>query len=160
MRIALLLTAITMGLSTGLFWAYGYSVMNSLALVDDATFVRVMNKINVQILNPWFVFCWVGGPVFGGFALLLARIARDRHALVPTSIAVGLYLLAMLVTMIANVPLNNALAAIGDHPRPPDLAAARAAFESPWNTWNVVRAVIHTIAFAASCLALLAVQRH
>lgn len=154
-RLGLVLSTITMGLSAGLFWAFGYSVMNSLALMDDATFVRVMNKINIQILNPWFMFCWLGGLVFGGVAVLLAGIARDRSALLWTGISFGLYLVAFLITMIASVPLNNALATVGDHADQQTFAAARTAFESAWNRWNVIRAAIHTLAFATACLALL-----
>ncbi|MGY3553650.1 hypothetical protein [Williamsia sp. R60] len=40
------------------------------------------------------------------------------------------------------------MAAIGGPSGITDPAAARAAFENAWVRWNLVRAVVHTVAFA------------
>ncbi|WP_166179558.1 DUF1772 domain-containing protein [Rubrobacter tropicus] len=60
-----------------------------------------------------------------------------------------------LVTVFANVPLNEELARVAADASPGELARARAAYEGPWNLWNGVRAVSSTLAFLAligSCL--------
>jgi hypothetical protein len=55
------------------------------------------------------------------------------------------YALAFLVTVAFSVLLNNDLAATAD------AATAREQFEDPWVAWNVVRAVLSTVALG--CLA-------
>lgn len=44
-----------------------------------------------------------------------------------------------LITLAANVPLNNALEAAGEPATIPDSAAVRRGFERAWNSWNVAR---------------------
>nr|BFE81336.1 hypothetical protein GCM10020093_039370 [Planobispora longispora] len=59
--------------------------------------------------------------------------------------------MTFVVTAAVNVPLNNAIDAAGDPAAIADPAAVRAAFETRWVRWNVVRAVSSTAALA--CLA-------
>ena len=56
-------------------------------------------------------------------------------------------LIAVIITMAVNVPLNDALKAAGD-PSRIDVAQARAAFnESKWAAWNYARAITTLGAF-------------
>ena len=57
----------------------------------------------------------------------------------------------LLVTFLANVPLNDDLAAVNPDAGQGVLARARADYEDPWNTWNAIRTVACTAALA--CLA-------
>ncbi len=50
------------------------------------------------------------------------------------------YALAFLVTVVFNIPLNDELADTADG------TTARERFEDPWVAWNVVRAVLSTLA--------------
>ncbi|QDP95943.1 DUF1772 domain-containing protein [Microlunatus elymi] len=155
-KISLVLAAITSGLTAGLFWGYAYSVMPALRTVDDKTFVTVMNKINVVILNGWFGFCFGGGLALAVIAMIMVLISRNTAAM-PWAIASAvLFLAAVIVTSVINVPLNNGLATVAATADPGALAAARAHFEAPWNKANVIRAGLHTAAFVAGCIALLA----
>jgi uncharacterized membrane protein len=66
------------------------------------------------------------------------------------------YLIAVIITAAVNVPLNNALA--GVDPAEGDAAAVadgRGSFENRWRQGNNARAVVHTVAFAVACVALL-----
>jgi uncharacterized membrane protein len=65
--IALLLATITTGLMSGVYASYAFSVMPGLRGADDRTFVDVMQRFNVAILNGWFLLCFLGGLVFGGW---------------------------------------------------------------------------------------------
>jgi len=115
------------GLLAGLYFAYAVSVMPALRSMDDATFATVMNRINVVIVNPVFLTVFLGAP-----ALAVALLAWDRS---PWAIAgAALAVVTLLVTVIFNIPLNNALAAGGE----------RDAFETPWVLWNVVRTLTGT----------------
>jgi uncharacterized membrane protein len=53
-----------------------------------------------------------------------------------------------MITFVANVPLNDELAAVYPDARREVLAQARADYEDPWNTWNAVRTVACTAALA------------
>ncbi|MBJ7289982.1 anthrone oxygenase family protein [Williamsia sp.] len=134
----LVLGVTTTGLIAGLFCAFAYSVMPGLHRADARTLVTAMQKINVAIVNPLFLVLFFGGLVVTALAAWVYR----HDAVAPWAIAaVVLYLLGLIVTIACNIPLNDRLASATD----PD--AARAAFETAWVRWNIVRAVLHTAAF-------------
>jgi uncharacterized membrane protein len=126
-----LLTGRTLsGLLAGLFFAYAVSVMPALRQMDDATFVAVMNRINVVIVNPVFLVVFLGAP-----AVCAALLIWDRGAWAVAGAVLAVA--TLLVTAVFNIPLNNALAD----------GAARAAFEDPWVRWNAVRTVTSVACF-------------
>ncbi|QKW19414.1 DUF1772 domain-containing protein [Kitasatospora sp. NA04385] len=134
------------GLSAGLFYSYACSVMPGLAKVDDRAFVDTMQRINTAILNGWFMLSFLGALVLIAAAGLLHWRGGDRTVLLWIAAAV-LYLVMLVVTGTVNVPLNDELAAAGAPDTLTDPAAVRAAFESTWVRWNLVRAVTSTAAF-------------
>lgn len=124
------------GLLAGTYVAFLVAVMPALHGLPDDTFVIVMNRINVVILNPGFLTLFLGAPAL---ALVLAALRRD-----PLTLAAALAAaIAVIVTIALNVPLNNALADGG----------SRSAYEAPWLLWHWVRTVAATAAFAFLCLA-------
>jgi uncharacterized membrane protein len=124
----LLLGARTLsGLLAGVFFAYAVSVMPALRAMNDATFVAVMNKINVVIVNPVFLAVFLGAP-----AVSLAVLGWERGAWAIAGAILAV--VTLVITFAFNIPLNNALAAGG----------AREAFENPWVMWNIVRTVTGT----------------
>ena len=140
------------GLMAGLFAAFAYAVMPALRGADDRTFVDAMQRINVTIVNGWFLLAFLGTPVLAALAAVLAW----RGAALPWIVAgLALYLVMFVVTVAVNVPLNDALAAAGSA----DPGAARERFESAWVTWNVVRALASTAGFGALCWALVLAGR-
>ena len=58
----LLAARILGALLAGVFFAYAVSVMPALGAMDDDTFVKVMNKVNVVIVNPVFLAVFLGAP--------------------------------------------------------------------------------------------------
>jgi uncharacterized membrane protein len=150
--VTLLLAALTVGLMAGIFAAFALSVMRGLARTSDGTFVEVMRRINVEIMNPWFLFCFLGGAVFTLLALFFS--VRGYATGDPRRDAIGwmiaafvLYGLSVAVTVLVNTPLNGALAASD----PAEPAAARAPFEKRWVQFNAVRTVTAVASFI--CLA-------
>jgi uncharacterized membrane protein len=149
--VTLVASVLTMGLSAGLFYAFSCSVMLGLNQADDRTFVVAMQRINVAILNPWFMLSFLGAMVFTILAGILRIAGGDGGGVLPWIIAGAvLYVVVLGVTGGINVPLNNQLLAAGDT----DFAAARAVFESTWNRWNLVRALASTAAFGCLTWAL------
>ncbi|MFC6084519.1 anthrone oxygenase family protein [Sphaerisporangium aureirubrum] len=147
----LLATVLTTGLMAGLFFAYSFSVMPGLALSSDRVLVETMQNINRAIINPVFML-----PFVGSIPLLIAVVIMsvDDPALPWLIAALILYVVSFLVTMAANVPLNNRLDQAGDPEHIPDLAAVRRGFEPRWVTFNLVRTSGHTAAFACAAWAL------
>ena len=150
--VTLVLATLTVGMMAGIFAAYALSVMPGLKRTSDATFVDVMRRINVEIVNPWFIFCFLGGAVFSLLALFFAVRGYEAHA--PQRASIGwiiaglvLYGLSLAVTIVVNAPLNGALAAADKN----DPSAARKPFEARWVLFNIVRTLTGVAAFA--CLA-------
>ncbi|MFG1797038.1 DUF1772 domain-containing protein [Nocardia sp. NPDC049149] len=154
--IALALATLATGLIAGLFYGYANSVMPALNQTDDRTMIDVMQKINVVIINPVFMIGFLGTV---GFTILAAalHLGKDqRTVLIWIGVALVINVIAFAVTSGLNVPLNDQLMAAGDPAQIGDLAAVRADFESSWVRWNIVRAVLHTLAFVVLCGALFA----
>ena len=153
-RTALVTAVVSTGLAAGVMLAFAVSVMPALAGVDDRTFVDVLQRANAAILTPWFLVPFVGGLV-AGLCAVVAHLPAGARAGLPWAVTgVALYAVALVVTGVVNVPLNDALAAAG--PGPADPGAVRLAFERRWVVWNVVRTVAATLAlgcFAGAALA-------
>jgi uncharacterized membrane protein len=150
--VSLVLATVTVGMMAGIMAAFALSVMRGLARTSDATFVEAMRRINVEIVNPWFLFCFLGGAVFTLLALFFT--VRGYPADAPERDAIGwiiagfvLYGLSLGVTVLVNMPLNAALAAAD----PTDPTAARRPFEKRWVQFNVIRTVTAVASFV--CLA-------
>lgn len=155
LRNVTLVTATTAsGLAAGLFYSFAIAVMPGLRQVDDRSFVDAMQRINVAILNGWFAFSFAGALLLTVLAAILEWRAGARSVALWIAVAVVLYVAVLLVTFAVNVPLNDKLAAAGAPGRIADLAGVRAAFETSWVRWNVVRAVLSTASFVALAYAL------
>jgi uncharacterized membrane protein len=133
----LLLTGgrVTNGLLAGIYLAFVVAVMPALRGLPDDTFVHVMNRINVVIVNPAFLAVFLGAPLL---AVTLAAMRRD-----PLTIAAaGGAVVAVVITIAFNVPLNDGLAAGG----------SREAFETPWLVWHCLRTAAAIAAFSLLCI--------
>jgi uncharacterized membrane protein len=151
--VSLLFATVAMGLVAGVFALYAHTIMPGLGKTDDRTFVGAFQSIDRAIINPWFL----GGGFFGSLVLtVVAAIAQlGRDPLPWVAAALVLYLVAFVITIGINVPLNDAIKAAGDPDRITDLAAVRERFnEARWASWNLVRVVTSTVAFGLLAWAL------
>jgi uncharacterized membrane protein len=153
--ITLAAATITAGLSAGLFASYFYSVMPGLGASDDRTFVAAMQSINVKILNGWFAVVFVGAPVLAILGTVLFWNTTERSTRIWVLAGAALCAAPVLITMAANIPLNNALDRAGDPDRIANLAEVRQRFETSWVRWNTVRTVTSVAAFGCLVWGLL-----
>jgi len=155
--LTLALATLTTGLVAGVFYAYAVSVSLGLAAQPDASYVATMQAIDERIQNPLFFASFLGAVLFSLAALAVhsSRPRSGRFWLV--ALACLLYIGGgFLLTVFANVPLNEQLAGVDSDASASELAMARGAYEGPWNFWNVVRTVFSLLAFVAligACLA-------
>lgn len=139
---------LTTGLMAGVFYAYAVSVNLGLAERPDASYVATVNEINEKIQNPLFFPVFFGAVLFPVAALIThlphRRSGRFRRIVLACVLYVGG---SFLVTVLANIPLNEELALVTADATAAELARARAAYEGPWNFWNDVRGLFSVAAF-------------
>jgi uncharacterized membrane protein len=157
LRVAVLIAStITMGLTAGVFTLYAHTVMPGLGRTDDRTFVGAFQSMDKAIINPWFMAGgFVGALLFTALAVTL-HLGEDWRSILPwVGAALALYVVAFVITIGVNVPLNDSLKAAGDPNRIADLAAVRAQFnEAKWTSWHLVRTITTVSAFGCLTWAL------
>lgn len=150
----LMLATITAGLVAGLMAGFAYAVMPGLARAGDRVFVETMQRINVAIVNAWFMICFLGTLVFGVVAAVL-HMRDDTWPVAWWAIAaVVFYVVGLVITGTVNVPLNSQLDAAGSSDDLTEVAVARNRFEARWVRWNIARAFACLAAFACFAWAL------
>jgi uncharacterized membrane protein len=146
--------AIGSGLVAGIFFAFSSFVMAALGRLPSDHGIAAMNAINVTVINPLFFLAF-----FGTAALCLAASAGSVLRWTTSSgtlvlLASVIYLVGCIgVTMLRNVPLNNALAAVTMGT--PEAAALWTRYLDEWTLWNTVRTVAPVISAVLFTVALL-----
>ena len=144
----------------GFFYAWSCSVMWGLDTVDPRAAIEAMQGVNREIRNAAFAPAFFGTPMALAATAALAAMARQRPAAVLLGLAAIVYLLgAMLLTIMINVPMNEALGTIAI---PADVDAARELwrrYSSEWTFWNHVRTGFSALAVLLTSAALLAIGR-
>jgi uncharacterized membrane protein len=145
--------ALSSGLVSGIFYAFSTSVMRALATIAPTHGIIAMQSINVAVFNAWFM-----GALFGtaAFCLVLAIVSLVFWQLPGAGYILAgslLYLVGtILVTIVFNVPLNGALAAI--KATSADSAQLWARYLADWTWWNHVRSAAALAAAALFIVAL------
>jgi uncharacterized membrane protein len=152
------LGALGSGVMAGVFFAFSNFVMAALARLPQAEGIRAMQAINVTVLNRPFLSVFMGTGAISIAAIVLGfflQPARVGDYALPGG---AVYLLGcILVTMRANVPLNNALAVLD--PQAPDAPARWSNYVRDWTCWNHVRTIACVAALALFILAVLGEMR-
>ena len=148
-------SAIGCGLVAGLYFAFSTFIMTALGRIDQAAGISAMNAINVDILRSLFMPFFLG-TTLSSAALAGLAIFRWSEAGAAAMLVGGvLYVLGMfVVTMVFNVPLNDALAAVDLNS--PAAATLWTRYLSDWTFWNHVRTITSTVACALFIVAIAA----
>ncbi|MEK1888327.1 MAG: anthrone oxygenase family protein [Phyllobacterium sp.] len=133
-----LFAALGSGLMAGLFFAFSSFVMAALARLPAEQGIAAMNSINVTILNLSFGLAFFGTAILC-LGLGVAGLMRwsDQGSLWLVSGSVLFLVGTIAVTMIFNVPLNDALAVA--NPASPEGAVVWTRYLAEWLPWNHVR---------------------
>jgi len=148
-----LFSALGSGLMAGVFFAFSAFVMKAFARLPAAQGILAMQSINVAVINTFFLLVFLGTAASCGilavFSLLRWRYPGAGYLLAGCL----LYLVGTLVvTIVFNVPRNNALAAVD--PASTDGVRLWADYLASWTAWNHVRTAAALAASAAFTIAL------
>jgi uncharacterized membrane protein len=135
---ATLVAALGCGLVAGVFFAFSTFVMGALARLSPAQGITAMQAINRAAISPLFMVA-----LFGTAVLCLALVgwaaASWGEGAAPWLMAGGaLYVVgAIVLTIVRNVPLNDALATLD--PADAEAAGQWTRYVRDWTAWNHVR---------------------
>ncbi|MDX2295187.1 MULTISPECIES: DUF1772 domain-containing protein [Streptomyces] len=133
------------GLYAGFFLIFLTGIMPALGRLTDAAFVTAMRRVNEAVPRAVFLTVFAGVAALPLAAYLVP--ADDRTGAQRWLVLAGFVcaVLNHLVTVVGNVPLNNALAAAEGPDEDP--SASRAAFEPRWNAYHRIRTALIVVAF-------------
>lgn len=148
-----LLAALGCGLIAGVFFAFSTFVMKALAQQPPAQGIAAMQAINITVINPWFMTAFLGTSVVCLILVVFALLRWQQPGAAYLLVSASLYLVGCFgVTMVFNVPLNDALANV--NPDTNEGATLWARYLTNWTFWNHVRAIAAFIAAALFTMAL------
>jgi len=138
--LATLVAAAGSALIGGSFFAFSTFVMGALGRLPPPQGIAAMQSINVVVINPWFMTTFLGTAVLCA-AIAVASLMRwhDPGAVYLLAGAVLYFAGTFLVTMVFNVPRNDALAKLT--PASAEAAGPWIAYLSTWTAWNHVRTI-------------------
>ena len=141
-------------LVAGVFFAFSAFVMKALARLPANEGIAAMQSINVAILNPLFLTVFFGTAAGCALVMVAALLRWQTPGSGYLLFGGAVYLIgSFLVTMLFNVPRNNALAAVA--PTSAEGAALWADYIVAWTQWNHVRTIAAFAAAAAFTIALM-----
>jgi uncharacterized membrane protein len=148
-----LFAALGCGLMAGLFFTFSAVVMKALARLPPSEGIVAMQSINVAIINPLFLAVFFGTAVACVLAVISSLLRWHDPGAVYLLVGGALYLVgSLLVTLVFNVPMNEALASVA--PADPEGASLWASYLANWTAWNHVRAAAALAAAASLTVAL------
>ncbi|BCM91002.1 hypothetical protein IAD21_02866 [Abditibacteriota bacterium] len=149
-----LFSALGCGLMAGVFFAFSVFVMSGLGRLPASQGIAAMQSINITVINPVFMLVFMGTALS---CLLLGIIALVRWNQPGSAFLLAGSLLyfvgTFLVTVVFNVPLNDALAVA--KPNSAEGAKLWSSYLLVWTMWNHVRTLGALAATASFIMALL-----
>jgi uncharacterized membrane protein len=147
-----LFVALGCGLVAGVFFAFSTFVMPALARLQPAQGIVAMQSINITAINPPFMIALFGTALACIFLAIFSLLKWHQPGTIYLLVGSLFYLVGTVgVTIVCNVPLNDALAIA--QPNSSEGAKLWANYLTNWTVWNHVRTVA---AIAATTLLTLA----
>ena len=140
-------SALGCGLNGGVFFAFSSFVMPALARLPTPQGIAAMNSINVFAVTPVFMTALFGTAAACLLLAVWTLLTWQRPGGAYLLTGAALYLVGtILVTIVFNVPRNNALAAV--NPSSADDGRLWRDYVATWTAWNHVRTAAALIAAA------------
>ncbi len=138
-------------LIAGVFFIFSVAIMRALERVPGG--MSLVQSINLVIINPMFLGVFLATGVLC-LVLTISSILRWQQTGSALLLAVGLlYLIGSIaVTMIFNVPMNNALAAADSTSL--DGQRTWSEYLVNWTFWNHIRTIASLLASASFIISI------
>lgn len=147
------LASLGCGLMAGLFFVFSVAVMKAFARLPSAEGIAAMQSINAAIINPIFLTVFFGTAAACTLVIIASLLSWRESGVVYLILGSLLYLVgSFLVTVVFNVPKNNALASVS--PADPGSAILWTSYLDKWTAWNHVRTVAALAAMALLIMGL------
>ncbi|SHF10990.1 anthrone oxygenase family protein [Pedobacter caeni] len=139
----LALATITTALIAGLFYAFSVAVNPAFMQLPDAQYIQAMQEINRAIVNPVFLFGFLGSPLFLVLTVVGFRKGPFSAKFIWILAAALIFITGGFgVTILRNIPLNNQLEAFSlKGASAEQVKVMRDAFAGSWNNWHTLRTV-------------------
>ena len=148
-----LIAALGCGLIAGVFFAFSTFVMKALARLPPGAGIAAMQSINIVVLNPSFLGTFLGTAAACILAMISSLLRWHEPEALYLFAGSALYLVGtLLVTIVFNVPRNDALASVA--PSDPASANMWTGYVARWTAWNHVRTAAALAAAASFSMAL------
>jgi uncharacterized membrane protein len=148
-----LLATLGCGLIAGIFFAFSTFVMKALARLPPGEGIAAMQSINLVVLNRRFLTAFLATAAACVLTVIYSVLRWHEPGAAYLLVGGILYLAGtLLVTIVFNVPRNEALAAVG--PTDPAAASLWIRYVAGWTAWNHVRTAAALAAAASFSLAL------
>jgi len=143
------------GLLAGLYFTFSAFAMAALARIGAPAGVAAMNSINRVIQRSLFMPLFVGSSLSSLALAVVGALHRGEAGAGAALAGGGIYFVGMfVVTMLFNVPRNNALDA--SDPAGPAGQALWERYCKEWTAWNHVRTLASAAALILFVVALAA----
>jgi uncharacterized membrane protein len=148
----IVLAAVGAGLIAGTFFAFSTFVMGALQKLPPPQGVAAMQSINIVVINPWFMTVFMGTVLLSAIGAVASIVGWQDPGAGWVLAGSAMYVVGtFLVTMVFNVPRNDALASV---PAATDEAARLwVTYLSSWTAWNHVRTIAALGAMVAFTIA-------
>jgi uncharacterized membrane protein len=147
------IAALGAGLMAGLLFAFSNFVMNALTRMPPPYGMSAMQLINVTIINPLFFLVFMGTAVASIVLLIHGALHWSDPGMKWVVAGSVLYLLGVIgVTLMFNVPLNNALAQA--QPAVDDSTGTWMRYVEQWLRWNDLRTLLAILSLSSFLVGL------
>jgi len=152
----MVIAAVASGLVAGIFLIFSITVMAALRRLPPAFGMAAMQHVNAIIQNVLFLGLFLGTALVSVILAVTAIMRWGEDGMAYLLVGSLLYLIgAFGVTVVCNVPRNNALAAVDAND--PVAVDVWATYVAEWTMWNHVRAIANigaTICFVLAIVAM------
>lgn len=139
--ITLLMTVLTTGFMTGIFFTWTNAVMPGIGKLSNLEFLKALQSMNRVILNPLFYISFIAPMVLFAMSLFFNYTLSSNSIFRLLFAAAIIYILGVFfITVLGNIPLNNLLDQSQlEMLNLEELQSLRTQIEVPWNQFNLIR---------------------
>ena len=156
-NILLFLSVLLSSLIMGLLYGYACSVNPGLNKLADSEYLKAMQSINKEILNPYFFISFIGTLIILPVTAFYCRSHVPPVCFYLLLMACATYITGVIgVTALGNIPLNNSLANFDIiHATSINISKQRALFEASWNRYHLIRTLFSIITTVLTIMAII-----